>query len=101
MHCYILIRKASYKNKTHYYAVYKKDNEYEISYYVGLEADKAKIVFFENQSFERPFAIYDLKTDGFEKLDSSLKSLIDGRVIMKGLKAIHNNEFAESISWEG
>lgn len=67
----------------------KENNLNEINYHIGIDSDVSH------------FAIYDLKIDGLEILDSKLTALIDGRVIMKGLKAIRNNEFLESISWEG
>lgn len=101
MGCIILIRKVADNANMHYYSVFKDNNLNEVNYYIGVDSKQKKIYFFEDQSFLSPFAIYDLKIDGFEKLDSSLKSLIDGRVIMKALKAIHNDEFSESISWEG
>lgn len=96
----ILIRKISDKENMHYYSVFKDNNLREISYYIGLDDRHKKIYFFEDLSFENAFAIYDLKIDGFEKLNSSLKSLISGRVIMKALSTLNNNEFPSSISWE-
>ena len=95
----ILIGKIGCKDNMHYYSVFK-DNKYEeINYYIGIQAKK--IFFFENESFEDPLCVYDSQTDQFEKKDSKLMSLINGRVIMKALKAISLNEFPESISWEG
>ena len=95
----ILIRKVAHKDDIHYYSVFKDNNYEEINYYIGIQAKK--ILFFENESFETPFCVYDSHTDQFEKKDSELILLINGRVIMKALKAISLNEFPESISWEG
>lgn len=96
----ILIRKVVDNASVHYYSVFKDNNLNEVNYYIGIDSEQKKIYFFEDRSFGDSFAVYNLKIDGFEKLDSNLKSLINGKVIMKALRAIHNNEFPNSISWE-
>lgn len=98
---YIIIRKISESKDVHYYAVYKDNGEKDINYYLGLDALQKKIYFFTDISFVNAFAIYDLKIDRFEKLDSNLKSLISDKIIMKSLGALNNNKFPRSISWEG
>ena len=101
MECYILIRKVSDQNNVHYYAVFKKDNETEISYYIGLDSDRKKIYFYNDHLFKNPSCIYDQNHDRFEKTDQQMLPLLNGKVIRKALKALRNNNFPQSISWEG
>ncbi len=101
MECFILIRKVSDGNNVHYYAVFKKDNEKEISYYIGLDSDRKKIYFYKDNLFKNPLCIYDQHQDRFEKTDPEMLPLLNGKVIMKALRTLRNNYFPQSISWEG
>lgn len=96
----ILIRKIGMENNIHYYAVYKNDSLDEISYYMGLNPLTKKILFYKTLEFTAPDCIYDIELDCFVKEDLALKPQINACPIIKGINAIKNNVFPESISWE-
>lgn len=100
MRCYILIRKKSETNNLHYYSVSKNNSE-EINYDIALDALHKKIFFYKKDKLQQALCIYDILTKKFDIQDFELYPLIDIRVIIKASKAILNNNFPLSISWEG
>lgn len=96
----LLIRKLFEKNSIHFYKVFKDNNLYEISYYIGLDEKNKKIYFFENEQFTDPACIYDINQQKFEMQDSQIFSLINGRVIAQAHQAFIKKDFPLSISWE-
>ena len=96
----ILIRKILTKAGLHYYEVYKNESLDEINYYMALDEINKKILFSNDRNFTIAICIYDIESNKFILEDSRLKPLIGSYVIIQGKRAIIDNSFPQSLSWE-
>lgn len=94
----ILIKKINQADFVHYYAVYEEDSLNKITYYMELDNQKKKISFFLTKEFINSFCIYNVNESKFEK-EPDQASLLKSNSIIKGIKAIKNNDFPSDISY--
>jgi len=101
MAIFINIKKFSENDSIYYYVVSTNDFG-QVKFYIGIDPNKKKVLFFNDSNFkESPVSVVDLSDPENQKTvgEKNIFPGVAGRVLSKAYESIVNQFFPDDISW--